>query len=137
MSTPWHVIAEHLEATGATIGGVGRRARARICKSCRAEIITGLDGELCALEAIVDPTPLDGLGEVLAQLQGRRTYDLTPDAGRYVLGYRTDWRISHRPARSGRFDVMPEHRCGLAPLPEVASFTETHRLAPPPAEAPF
>lgn len=122
MNTPWHVIREHLENTLVLTEGVGRRAQARICADCHAKTIAGWDADVCALLAIVDPTPLDGVGEALAQLQGRRTYALTPEGGRLVLDHRTAGRISHRSPNAGRYDVLPEHACGMPPLPEVPSF---------------
>lgn len=138
MSIPWEVINRRLVEAGAIVAGIGRRAQARGCNRCRGRIITGWDGDVCALIAEVDPTPLSTLGEALAQLQGRRTYTLASEGGRLVLNDRTPGRIGHRPAGTGHFDVMPEHRCGAAPLPELPSvLTDRSAALPLDAPAPF
>jgi hypothetical protein len=111
VSVPWEILESHLIRTGAiSPDGTTRRAQPRRCR-CGARILVGLDADRCALRADVDPTPLSALGEALAHLEGRRTYALNPDGGRIVLDYRDAGRIAHRPAGTGRFDVMAEHRC--------------------------
>jgi hypothetical protein len=110
-TTPWHIVEQRLLDTAALVGGVGRRARATHCTTCRTPVITGLDADLAALDATTDPTPLSPLGEALAHIANRRTYALQTEGGRLVLNPRDASRITHRPAGTHRFDVMPEHRC--------------------------
>lgn len=122
MSTPWTRLRDHLIAAGAmTPDGTTRRAQPRRCRTCNAHVITGLDADRCALAVIADPTPLDAAGELLALVQGRRTFTLNHDSGRMVLNYRDDGRIRHRPP-GGDYDVLPAHVCGQ-PLPAVTSNT--------------
>jgi hypothetical protein len=137
-TTPWEIVEAHLIRTGViSPDGITRRAQPRRCRSCQAPILIGLDAPLCALRADVDPQPLSALGEALAHLEDRRTYALCNDGPRIVLDYRDAGRIAHRPAGTGRFDVMAEHRCGPAPtFPTIASFTRQLELANPPEGAP-
>ena len=67
---------DHLERTGRMVAGATRRARAATCRGCGAKVLDGLDADVCALVATVDPTPLTAIGEVLAVLDGRRTFTL-------------------------------------------------------------
>lgn len=136
--TPWEVLEAHLIRTGVIApDGITRRAQPRRCRDCRAPILIGLDADQCALRADVDPRPLSPLGELLAQLEDRRTYALCSNAGRLVLDYRDAGRLTHRPAGTGRFDVMAEHRCGSAPtFPTTSSFVVQLELAHQPAGSP-
>lgn len=120
MSTPWTwaVLRDRLIAAGdMTPNGTTRRAQPRLCRTCNAHVITGLDAETCALAVIADPTPLDQIGELLAIAAGRATYTLEPDGPRLVLNYRDPGRIRHRPPDGFRYDVLPAHVCGSVPLP--------------------
>lgn len=99
----------HLEATGvADTDGVARAIRARTCPRCHAPILTGLDADRCALAVTVDPQPTDVLGEALALVAGRDTYDL---AGLQLI-HRDQWRVAGR----RRHPVLADHLCN-APLP--------------------
>lgn len=137
-STPWEIIEAHLVRTGVIApDGITRRAQPRRCRDCRAPVLTGLDADRCSLRADVDPRPLTALGELLAQLEDRRTYALCSDSGRLVLNYRDAGRLAHNPAGTGRFDVMAEHRCGSTPaFPTTSSFVVHLQLAHQPAGAP-
>ena len=137
MSTrTWTQLRDHLIATGAmTPNGTTRRAQPRLCRTCNAHVITGLDADLTALAAIADPTPLDQLGELTAIATGRPTYTLERDGPRLVLNYRDAGRIAHRPPGGIRYDVVPAHVCGR-PLPAVERNTGALGAALPPAGAP-
>lgn len=110
--TEWDIIEARLIRAGhLSPEGIGRRAQPRRCRDCHARILTGLDDDIAALRADVEPTPVTALGEMIAHLEGRRTYALVHNFGRLVLDYRDANRIAHRPAGTGRLDVLVEHRC--------------------------
>lgn len=124
MSAPWNVLRDKLVANGSlTARGSARGAKPRICERCNAPVLIGLDDDIAALDVTADPTPLDALGEILAVAQGRRTYTLAVTGGRHELNYRDEYRIRGRAPGAGHYDVVPEHRCGIAPLPTVAAVT--------------
>jgi hypothetical protein len=85
-----------------------RTATLTQCRKCGAPILTGLDNDRAALTAKTDPTPLTPLGETIALLQGRTTYNLTTTSNRKELHHRDQWQI--RTPR--KHPVLPEHRCG-------------------------
>jgi hypothetical protein len=139
MSTPWFLLRDHLVATGAmTPNGTTRRAQPRLCRTCNAHVITGLDADLAAIAVTADPTPLDQLGELTALVTARSTYTLEHDGPRLVLNYRDPGRIRQRPPGGLRYDVLPAHACGR-PLPAVASVTRaiTAPALPKGAPCPF
>lgn len=112
----------HLEQTGAMgPDRVGRTVRATACRTCRAPTLTGLDNDRCAVVAHADPEPLDGLGEALALLAGRKTYALHPAANGYELVLRYDKQIAGAPPGTRGHDVLAEHACNSAPLPNQPS----------------
>ena len=86
-----------------------------------------------AFPALVDPGPLDAVGEALAHLGGRRTYALRRHTGRSLRLYQRDrWQITGKPPGSRSiypFDVVADHACGRA-LP-VASSQLSKPSAPP------
>ena len=103
----------------------GRAATAVRCRDCGAPVASGLDADVCAFEARVDPVSLTPRGEMQAALSGRLTYRARRTAGGGIVLYRrTPESITSRPACMpgilGRFDVWPEHRCGAAPLDRSA-----------------
>lgn len=119
-----------------------RGLHTRWCQ-CGAAILTGLDSDVCAFDATVDWTPLDVLGELVAVTQGRRTYQVERlhGDGAPVLSRRTARMITTWPAgtvlHSRRCDVVPQHRCGTAPLPTIPTTlihatTDTDRDTPAP-----
>ena len=78
-------LTDHLIATGHLAeSGLTRSARLRTC-SCRQTILAGLDDDIAALEAAVDPTPLTPLGEMLARIEHHATFDLRREGKRCVL----------------------------------------------------
>lgn len=114
MSVPQWLVRRH--------GGVFRTAALRTCPACKAPILSGLDDDIAARSVRADPTPIDRMGEALAVLTGRATFDLVPIEGKRQLWRRDQWHI----AGKRRYPVLAEHRCG-ASLAEHAE--------PPPARA--
>lgn len=107
-----------------------RRVKARTCP-CGSQILTGLDADWLGINTTLDAQPVDQLGEALALLQGRRTYNLRPtggynDHGR-AMEERNAWRISHPTRRP--WPIHAEHRCH-SPLP-VADQTPTSKTDTP------
>lgn len=96
-------------------GEAWRNASTRRCPTCSQIVLYGLDGDVCALSARVDPTPLTVLGEAVAVISGRGTYNLTRVGGRQRLYLRDADAIEG----DRRYPVVPEHRCG-APLHQHA-----------------
>lgn len=140
MSTDERLIAV-LAATGHyNADGVGRGARPDTCPDCGKRTLVGLDSDMCALPARVDPHEIDAIGEYVALRIGLPTYNLT-------LGYSTKgtkrWElnprwISHIEAPR-RCAVVATHRCGMQ-LPRSRSpfpMPTTTRPAPTTAAPPF
>lgn len=96
----------------ASQGGILRAASIAVCQKCGAPILAGLDADKCALYVRADITPIDEIGEALALMQGRRTFDLVGNWQRKELEYRHSWNIK----APRRYPVLAEHRCH-APLP--------------------
>lgn len=102
-----------------THGDVFRAAGLRHCPRCKNPILTGLDDDAAARTAHADPTPIAALGEALALLAGRATYDLMTTGQRKELWRRDQWHIQG----ARKYPVLPEHRCGqrldthLDPIP--------------------
>jgi hypothetical protein len=91
---------------------MSRRAQRRICRDCRKMTLAGgckdpTVGTIWPVRA--DPKPIDELGEAIAALAGRRTFDLAADG---ELLSREAWHIAHARYRP----VLAQHRCGQ-PLP--------------------
>lgn len=93
-----------------TIGDVHRAAGLKTCPRCGAPILVGLDADRAALTAHADITTVNAVGEALALLSGRPTYDLVNTGGRKELSYRDEWNISG----PRKWPVLPEHRCGAS-----------------------
>lgn len=89
----------------------------RTCPHCQAYVLTGLDADTAGIPVTVDREPVDSLGEALAVLQGRQTYERRN--GSYTEG--RGGRLEQRTASSirrrvGVHPVHAEHRCH-EPLP--------------------
>lgn len=145
MKAPDWLLAHLIRAGYLTETGLGRRARLTRCTTCRAPVMSGLDGDVCALEAWCDPRPLTPAGEAAACVDGRRTWSLTKArAGRFELDPRDAREIRRHPAGTERRrDVLAEHRCH-AELPTTfgepygsTSFAEITQPLPPGSPAPF
>lgn len=89
-------------------GDTFRNAGRHPCPRCKAPILSGLDDDTAARSVHADPTPINPVGEALALLAGRATFDLTAAGGKRQLWRRDEWHISGR----RKFPVLPEHRCG-------------------------
>jgi hypothetical protein len=89
------------------------RATILTCPRCDALVLRGRDGHATIRVATVDPQPISQVGEAVALIQGRTTYNLyTAEGSRLELYRRTDFHIRgerHRP-------VVADHVCGAAPL---------------------
>lgn len=112
-----------------SLGGlVSRAAQAGLCGNCRAPIMRGLDGDVAAFLVTVDPNPLDPLGEALALLAGRATFELRWQHGRYELEHRDAWSITARPAGTHpRLDVVAAHTCRTPRLPSPPHGSRTRQ----------
>lgn len=77
------------------------------CHKCQAIVLTGLDHDVAAFTATVDPTPLDPRLELAAVLTGRRTYAAWPAAGGYHLEVRDEVTMEDH-----THPALPAHRCG-------------------------
>lgn len=102
-----------------------RNSTSHQCRKCGAHIRSGLDADVLAFVARVDDDPVTRQGELLAILNGRRTYSL--EGGRL---HRRRLHHLQAPARA----PYVEHRCWepfpaawLAPMPRPAVLTD----APP------
>lgn len=121
MTGNWSMVQRILGARGlANADGISRTVRAGVCRRCHAPILTGLDSDVAALPARVDPEPVDQAGELLAVLAGRATYALRRAGLRLELDARSSFHMKTPPG-NGRFDVLAEHACGTPPLPTTAS----------------
>jgi hypothetical protein len=111
---PW--LQRRLEAMGLMDPDTGatRRARSRLCEQCRRPIMRGIDADWGGRSVDCDPTPVSQLGETLALIDGRRTYELRylgtgTGAQRYEIDHRTPERIRGNPPGTKRLDVLIEH----------------------------
>lgn len=116
-------LLDHLIAGGhLTETGLGRAARIRTC-SCGAPTLSGLDADICALEAHADPDPLTPLGEALAHVEGRRTW---------ALDIRDHTHINRPPRRH----QATRRRPPPTPLPHRTTHRRPHRTLPVPRDHP-
>lgn len=106
------------------------RATPKRCPRCRAHILVGLDSDVAALSAAVDPGPLTIRDEATALLAGRRTYRLAAHGRRLVLRYRDRWQITGQPP--GTVHVVAEHRCGAVLAPPPAADRQEPASGPAP-----
>lgn len=111
---------------------MSRRALEDKCRQCRGQILTGLDEDDCAFRAAVDPTPLTALGEALALLARRRTYELRDRR----LFRRDRWQIAGRQAGT-QYLVLADHSCNSSPLPSIPLPAPEKRKEATHAVAPF
>lgn len=82
----------------------------RKCSRCRASTWPAVDnGGRAGLPVVLDPTPLDSMGELGALLTGRRTYTVHRNGDVHA---RTVQSIRGRPAgRTLRQTVHADHAC--------------------------
>lgn len=124
------MIPAWLQRTAA--GDVFRAATLRTCPRCDTVLLVGLDDEIAALTARTEILSLNTVGEALALLSGRRTFDLISIGGRKELHRRDEWHIT----AERRYPVLPEHRCG-ASLAAHAMRIPARRRYVIPDEVPF
>jgi hypothetical protein len=110
---------------------VSRSAQPARCPRCRGQVLAGLDADRCGLPTVVEPVPLSNVGEVLALLAGRRTYDVL--AGE--LHERLSAHLRAQPADSGV--VVAQHLCNSRPLPARAFPPPLPKLDSSSDEPPF
>lgn len=114
------------------LGDSFRTASLGRCPRCGAPVLSGLDDDIAARTARADPTPIDRMGEALAVLTGRGTFDLAVFDGKRQLWRRDQWHI----AGKRKWPVLAEHRCG-ASLAEHAEPLPARARHVIPAEPPF
>jgi hypothetical protein len=120
-------LRRHLAQTGTMIDGVTRSARIQTCKTCHRTVIRGFTDEPCSILATCDLAPLSNLGEAVALMQGRMTFDLTYRGGRLEIDLREADHIQGSPPETpgwwrAKSDVLAEHRCNNNdPLPAIES----------------
>jgi len=88
------------------------------CRTCQAQILEGLDEDVCAFRAVVDPDPLTPMGEALALLAGRRSYEIRRHSGGWALWHRDRWQIRGRVA-GPKYLVVADHQCDTPKLPTI------------------
>lgn len=133
MIAPW--LKGHLTAIGAwNADGIGRSAKIRR-HTCGSYVVCGLDDPRCAGAAIADTAPLSVLGEALAVLTGRDTYNLRRVGKRIELDHRSAIVIAGSPPGTRACDVVAAHVCGqpLPTMPTAYAPTTTKEIpdAPP------
>lgn len=106
-----------------TLGDTYRTVRLRTCPRCRAPVLAGLDADICAFSVRADPTPINTLGEAVAALAGRRTFDLVGGGSEKRLYIREEHNING----TRRYPIFPEHRCGQS---MTAYFDEPAKTTP-------
>lgn len=110
-----------------------RNASRHRCPSCRASVLSAVDGDLCASSVTVDPTPLTPEGELACKLSGRLTYRLRIREGRAQLDDRDPVWTGAAPAGA---TIVPAHFCGArfpGTIEHLLPAARTiDRTAPPP-----
>ncbi|GGS88348.1 hypothetical protein ACFFV7_51060 [Nonomuraea spiralis] len=99
-----------------------RAANLKPCPSCKATVLAGLDADHTAMPVRCDPTPLTEMGEAVALLQDRTTYDLLPTKTGRELHERTPHFIS----KPRRYQVFATHKCNN---PLIAFIQHTEQKA--------
>lgn len=90
-----------------------RAARWGRCRTCQQITLTGMDADLTAGIATVDPTPLSPQQEHACMITGRETYTLTNRGNTYTLDDRRGaTRYGPRPPNHHRSTIVPAHQCG-------------------------
>lgn len=109
-----------------------RSANLKPCPLCRATVLAGLDADNAACPIRCDPTPLTEMGEAVALLQGRTTYDLLPAKTGKELHERNAYFI----AKARRYSVFATHKCNnpliafIQPAPQKAEVHHDHDRPP-------
>ena len=99
-----------LRLTEAKQGGF-RNARWQKCDNCGDITLHGMDADMAAGMATVDPAPLTPQQELWCAIQGRRTFSLDIDGERKVkINDRVRWSLA-KPHPHGR-PIVAQHICG-------------------------
>lgn len=119
-------LVEYLRSIGTlSPDGEKRLARSVPCQSCGQLTLVGTTSEPCSFTARCELLPLDAVGEVVALMASRMTYDARWQRARlgYQLDARDSFRIRGHPAASpdelsggDLTTVLAEHRCGAPAL---------------------
>lgn len=96
-----------------------RGAKAAKCIKCFKPILVGMSEDVMAHVALVDPIALSPLGEALALIDGRNTYQLGKYDRGLALWQRDHWRIAGR-AAGPDWIILTDHKCeSTAKFPSV------------------
>lgn len=106
------------------------RPKPILCTRCQRPILTGLDGDRCALTVRLEATALTPEGEVWALQHGRPTYELHPT---YGIRPRDRWNTPGNPPGPSRA-VVPAHDC-TQPTPDQYRQPLTPKPSPTPPGA--
>lgn len=111
-----------------------RAARWGRCTTCGELTLHGMDADLCAGMATVDPTPLSPQQEHACMITGRETYSVKERGTSYELNDRRGaYRYGARPPDQRGKTIVPAHQCG-ARFPgfiKKPTTQETHHGHPP------
>lgn len=122
---------------------VGREAELRL-HDCGAGVVVGLDRDVAAVAATVDPDPVSLADEAAAVAAGRRSYALR--FGRHrrrrvdylILEARDSFDVGRTgPDDRDRFNIVVDHVCGAAPLPAVRPVADRPKPAALTDDPPF
>jgi hypothetical protein len=121
------------DETGAT-----RNARNSRCQVCKRQTVIGIDRDFGGMAVECDASPLSPNGELSAIILGRRTYDLHPHGGRWLIDRREHWHMRDTPPGSPRNDVLVKHECDALPLDSISTVVQlAHIAAELPDEPPY
>ncbi len=96
-----------------------RGAKGTKCIKCFQSILVGMSEDVAAFMALVDPVALAPLGEMLALIDGRKTYQLGKYDEGLALWQRDRWQIAGHPA-SPDWIILTDHKCeSTAKFPSV------------------
>ena len=109
-----------------------RAARWGRCPTCNELTLHGMDADLTAGMATVDPTPLSPLQELACFITERETYSLKDRGNSYELNDRRGaYLYGPRPPNHHNKTIVPEHQCGarfpgFIPRPATKETTNAH-----------
>lgn len=109
-------LVDHITVTTGLAPGARYVQRHR-CGRCRVIVLVGLDDEVCANTAVVDPVPITAVEERQERADGRKTYALKHRGRRLYLVRRNQWQVAGSPAGSAKpygplgYVVVADHQC--------------------------
>ena len=96
-----------------------RGAKGTQCIVCHRPILVGMSEDVAAQLALVDPIPLSPLGEMLALIDGRKSYQLGKYDEGLALWERDRWAIAGH-AAGPDWIILTDHKCeSTAKFPSV------------------